>query len=147
MSFMAILMFTSLLCSSDVVAAVSCIDFNASPKLFSCVFGEGVFNDIVSIVLFNTVKGLQSKAFTKATPFIIIAQFIVLALVSIGIGAAYGLACSLIFKHFRFVTSTTSTETFLMVVMGVLSYFTTNGIIIMGVEMSGLIALLVYAIL
>jgi NhaP-type Na+/H+ or K+/H+ antiporter len=73
MPFMSLLMFTSLVCSSDVVAAVSIVDFHAAPKLYSCIFGEGITNDIVSIVLFNTVKGLQGKAFTSATSFIIIA--------------------------------------------------------------------------
>jgi len=147
MSFMAILMFTSLLCSSDVVAAVSIIDFSKAPKLYSCVFGEGVLNDIVSIVLFNTVKMLQKAKFTAATPFIIIAQFIVLALVSISIGAAYGFFTCLLFKHFRFFTSKAVNEKFMMFGIGLLSYFTSNGIIIMGVEMSGLISLLVFAII
>ena len=56
---MQLLLFTSLLCSSDVVAAVSIVSYEAQPKLFSCIFGEGVFNDIVSIILFNTVNSLQ----------------------------------------------------------------------------------------
>lgn len=55
---MQLLLFTSLLCSSDVVAAVSIVDYEAQPKLYSCIFGEGVFNDIISIVLFNTVSSL-----------------------------------------------------------------------------------------
>lgn len=55
---MQILLFTSLLCSSDVVAAVSIVDYNKQPKLYSCVFGEGCLNDIVSIILFNTVVRL-----------------------------------------------------------------------------------------
>ena len=54
------LLFTALLCSSDVVAAVSIVNYEAQPKLYSCIFGEGVFNDIVSIILFNTVNNLQS---------------------------------------------------------------------------------------
>ena len=52
------LLFTSLLCSSDVVAAVSIVNYEAQPKLYSCIFGEGVFNDIVSIIIFNTVMHL-----------------------------------------------------------------------------------------
>ena len=55
---MKMLLLTSLLCSSDVVAAVSIVSYEAQPKLFSCIFGEGVFNDIVSIILFNTVNSL-----------------------------------------------------------------------------------------
>lgn len=58
--FMNLLLFTSLLCSSDVVAAVSIVEYEAQPQLYSCIFGEGVVNDIVSIVLFNTVERLQS---------------------------------------------------------------------------------------
>ena len=55
---MQLLLLTSLLCSSDVVAAVSIVDYNAQPQLYSCIFGEGVVNDIVSIVLFNTIAAL-----------------------------------------------------------------------------------------
>ena len=62
----------SLLCSSDVIAAISMINYKDQPKLFSIVYGEGVFNDIVSIILFNTVQGLKNTKFTSGTPFIII---------------------------------------------------------------------------
>lgn len=55
---MQMLLITSLLCSSDVVAAVSIVDYAQQPKLFSCIFGEGVVNDIVSIILFNTLLNL-----------------------------------------------------------------------------------------
>ena len=53
-----ILSICSLLCSSDVIAAISMISYDDQPKLFSIVYGEGVFNDIVSIILFNTVQKL-----------------------------------------------------------------------------------------
>lgn len=68
---MRMLLFTALLCSSDVVAAVSIVSYEAQPKLYSCVFGEGVFNDIVSIILFNTVESLQGSSFYWYTPFLI----------------------------------------------------------------------------
>jgi len=38
-----------------VVAAISLINYDEQPKLFSIVFGEGIINDAVSIILFNTV--------------------------------------------------------------------------------------------
>jgi NhaP-type Na+/H+ or K+/H+ antiporter len=50
-----ILSVCSLLCSSDVIAAISMVSYKEQPKLFSIIYGEGVFNDIVSIILFNTV--------------------------------------------------------------------------------------------
>lgn len=62
-------------------------------------------------------------------------------------GAAYGISLTLAFKHMRFMTRDVKGETFLITAVGLLSYFTTHGIVILGVEMSGIIALLVYAII
>lgn len=52
MGIFEILSICSLLCSSDVIAAISMVSYSDQPKLFSIVYGEGVFNDIVSIILF-----------------------------------------------------------------------------------------------
>ena len=101
---MQILLFTALLCSSDVVAAVSIVNYEAQPKLYSCIFGEGVFNDIVSIILFNTVESLQGSSFYWYTPFLIIGQFLLLGLVSISVGLFFGILLALITKKFRFFT-------------------------------------------
>jgi NhaP-type Na+/H+ or K+/H+ antiporter len=68
----------SLLCSSDVIAAISMISFKDKPDMFSIVYGEGVANDIVSIIMFDTVQrifgggGEQKEVFSAATPFKII---------------------------------------------------------------------------
>jgi NhaP-type Na+/H+ or K+/H+ antiporter len=141
------MLFTSLLCSSDVVAAVSIVDYKAQPKLYSCIFGEGVFNDIVSIVLFNTVESLQGHPFTTSTPFIIIGQFISLGVVSVFVGVFYGFCTSLMFKHLRMLTLSAVTETFIIITFGFMTYFTANDIKILGLEMSGIIAMLTYAII
>jgi len=66
------LLFTSLLCSSDVVAAVSIISYKEQPKLYSCIFGEGIFNDSVSIILFNAVESVINEEPSVATPFIVL---------------------------------------------------------------------------
>ena len=55
LSTMEILLTCSLICSSDVVAAVAVVKYESQPKLFSVIFGEGISNDAVSIILFNTV--------------------------------------------------------------------------------------------
>ena len=54
---MEVFLMCSLLCSTDVIAAVSLINPAEQPKLFSLVFGEGITNDAVSIILFHTVVG------------------------------------------------------------------------------------------
>lgn len=141
------MLFTSLLCSSDVVSAVSIVDFEAQPKLYSCIFGEGVFNDIVSIVLFNVVESLQTASFTTALPFIILAQFIALAVVSVGFGVLFGFMTALMFKHFRFLTISAVIETFIMLAMGFISYNVAESTKILGLEMSGIISLLTTSII
>lgn len=72
LTIMQTMLFTALVCSSDVVAAVSIVDYTQQPKLYSCIFGEGVMNDAVSIILFNTVLNLQSVEFQAYTPFVIL---------------------------------------------------------------------------
>lgn len=47
-----IAMFAGIICSSDVVAPLTLIDNQKHPKLFSIVFGEGIVNDAMSIILF-----------------------------------------------------------------------------------------------
>ena len=42
----------SILCSSDIIAAVTIIKFDEQPKLFSIILGEGLFNDAVAIILY-----------------------------------------------------------------------------------------------
>jgi NhaP-type Na+/H+ or K+/H+ antiporter len=142
MSTMQILLFTALLCSSDVVAAVSIVDYTQQPKLYSCIFGEGVFNDIVSIILFNTVIQLQKSSFTAATPFEIIGEFFMLGIVSLSIGLVFGFLTSFIFKHCRFLRVNPIIETFLLFGFSMVSYFVSDLTVIAGIEMSGIISLL-----
>ena len=59
---MDVLLMCSLLCSSDVIAAVSMLSPKKQPKLFSLVFGEGIVNDGVSIILFNTVSDFAKSS-------------------------------------------------------------------------------------
>lgn len=41
------------MCASDAIAALTLINSAAYPKLFSIVFGEGLLNDAVAIILFD----------------------------------------------------------------------------------------------
>ena len=52
LSLIECMLMCSLLCSSDVIAAVSILKYEEYPKLYSLVFGEGITNDAVSIILF-----------------------------------------------------------------------------------------------
>lgn len=145
-TIMQMLLFTALLCSSDVVSAVSIVDYNKQPKLFSCIFGEGVVNDIVSIILFNTVLQLQSVTFQWFTPFIILGQFLMLGVISLTIGVLFGFFTSFVFKYASFIRINAITETFLLFSFSLSSYFISDSIKIAGIQMSGIISLLVCGI-
>ena len=137
---MECLLVSSLLCSSDVIAAISIIKFDEQPKLFSLVFGEGIVNDAVAIILFNTVSmytGDQTESFTGATPFKIIGNFLLLGVASLGIGLVFGLIGSFIFKKMRFLTVSAVKETLLIFCIGYLAYAVGEL-----AHMSGIIALL-----
>lgn len=125
-----------------MVAAVSIIDYESQPKLFSCIFGEGVFNDIVSIILFNTVLSLQGEEFTAGTPFKILVQFILLGVISLFIGIVCGLLTSLVFKHIRTLTVSAITETWIIFAFAMISYFSAELTHVMGLQMSGIISVL-----
>lgn len=51
----SILYFASTMCASDAIAAITLISSDKYPKLFSIVFGEGLINDAVAIILFHSV--------------------------------------------------------------------------------------------
>ena len=70
LSMMEILLMCSLICSSDVVAAIAVVKYEQQPKLFSVIFGEGITNDAVGIILFNTVMTYAGphSTFTGLTP-------------------------------------------------------------------------------
>ena len=144
LSLYYILLICSLLCSSDVIAAISMIDYKQQPKLFSSVYGEGVFNDIVSIILFNAVNKYFNKnsQFEWDTIFIIFIDFSKLASSSFLIGLFFGIMSSIIFKHMRFLAHSAITETLLLLIIGLISYFVSQAC-----NLSGIISLLTCGIL
>ena len=118
------LLMCSLLCSSDVIAAISLISYEQEPTLFSIVFGEGILNDAVSIILFNTVMKYTQKTsvITISTPFEIIKDFFSLGFGSVFIGVIFGLLSSYILKTFRAFSKNPVTETMMIFCFGYLSY-------------------------
>ena len=110
----------SLLCSSDVIAAISIIKYEEQPKLFSLVFGEGIVNDAVAIILFNTVSHVSEVS--VSTPLSIIGNFLTLGVGSIAIGIVCGLIASYFLKIMRFITVSSIKETLLIFCFGYIAY-------------------------
>jgi len=119
-----ILLMCSLLCSTDVVAAISIVKYKEQPKLFSMIFGEGIINDAVCIILFNTVILFTSPEYEISywTPLEISFSFVYLALMSLVVGTILGLLSSLMFKQFRIIAGNPIHETALLFLIGYLAY-------------------------
>ena len=54
-------MISSVLCATDTVACISLIKPEKYPILHSVLFGEGVINDAVAIILFRTIENIDIK--------------------------------------------------------------------------------------
>ena len=116
----------SLLCSTDVIAAISMLNPKKTPKLFSLVFGEGIVNDAVSIILFNTVNKFamnsEGSEFGAKAVGLITLDFILLGLISTIIGLLFGLSQSYLMKKARSLTRSTVAELCIIFATAYISY-------------------------
>jgi len=118
----------SLLCSSDVVAAISLISYDKQPNLFSIVFGEGITNDAVSIILFNTVHRYTTSdtEISLSTPIDIGKNFLGLGFKSLLIGVIFGLASAYLMAKYRAFSKNPVMESMMIFCFGYLSYVTSE---------------------
>lgn len=66
-----ILLFASVISATDAVAALAFVKEESDPKLFPILFGEGVVNDAVCIVLYQIIKGFLDSGARKINIYII----------------------------------------------------------------------------
>ena len=57
-----IMIYSATMSASDSVAALTMIKADQYPKLFSVVFGEGMINDAVAIIIFTSVGKMTSSS-------------------------------------------------------------------------------------
>jgi NhaP-type Na+/H+ or K+/H+ antiporter len=112
------------MCSSDVVAAISLVSYENDPALYSVVFGEGITNDAVSIILFTTVLKFTSggEKVDGSTPLKILKDFSILGFNSLLIGIVFALVSAYILKTFRIFSKNPVMETMLIFCFGYLAY-------------------------
>jgi len=97
-----ILLFASVISATDTIAALTFIHEDTEPKLFAILFGEGVVNDAVCIVLYRILREftLSGKEFTSGTPITMFGEFLNLAFFSFVVGLLIGCLCALMLKFF-----------------------------------------------
>ena len=88
-----ILLFASVISSTDAVCALSFVKEKYEPKLFSILFGEGVVNDAICIVLYQIIKKFTDKGdpFTPVTVGLMGAQMAYLFIVSLIVGVLFSM--------------------------------------------------------
>lgn len=131
------LIFGSTLSATDPVTILAI--FNSAkvdPKLYSIIFGESILNDAVSIVMYETLSRFHGEDIYLSSLFHGTGIFLFSFLVSMALGVAFGLACSLGLKHSHLATYP-QIESCLVALVAYTSYFFSNGL-----SMSGIVSLL-----
>ena len=97
-----ILLFASVISATDTIAALTFIHEDSEPKLFAILFGEGVVNDAVCIVLYRILREftLSGNEFTSGTPVMMFGKFLSLAFFSFIVGLCMGCICAYMLKYF-----------------------------------------------
>jgi NhaP-type Na+/H+ or K+/H+ antiporter len=108
------------------VAALTMIKPGEYPKLFSIVFGEGMINDAVAIILFRSVEVIfdekSHEPFNAEKAKEILLSFIGNLFYSFLIGVGSGLLCAFIFKKARFLMNNVVAEVMLSFFFGLFAY-------------------------
>ena len=134
------LLLASVLSATDTVAAITVVKESKYPRLHGVLFGEGVLNDAVSIVLFRTVEGMGDE-FGVAESFQMISSFLVTTLLSLAAGLGTGLLAAWVFKKNPNLKQHPEREIGIIILVGYLSY-----IISELVGLSGIMAIFCCAI-
>lgn len=119
------MIFSATICASDSVAALTMIKPEKYPKLFSVVFGEGMVNDAVSIIIFVSVGLLvvdEDEGDTGIIPLQLLWLFFKEFVLSIIVGFLIGLFTAWLFKMMRFLTDSCILETAIIIYMGYASF-------------------------
>jgi len=102
-SIKEILLFASVISATDTVAALTFIKEETEPKLFAILFGEGVINDAVCIVLYGIIREFTSsnEEFTSKTPLKMVGSFFSMFFFSFLIGGFVGIGSSVFLKKLK----------------------------------------------
>ena len=123
-----ILLFASVIASTDTVAAMTFIKEDQMPKLFSVLFGERVLNDAVCIVLYRILSkfDFEHSTFNVWTVLSIVGSFLMMFFFSCFIGVGNGLLCSFLLKILKTVHLSRVQETSLIIFFAFLTYLVTE---------------------
>jgi len=89
----------AIMTATDSVAVLSILDQETQPSTYSLVFGEGVLNDAISIVLFKTFTHIPATMGSLELCTTIFFQFAWYIVISTAVGVGSGLLCCLVIRR------------------------------------------------
>lgn len=107
LSWVEALLLSSVLSASDEVSALSLIRMSTHPRLGAIVFGEGIINSALSIVLFKTFLDLHQSGGSSVgiEGHLSVGRVMLEVAVQMGVSSFFGMSCGLIcsrlFRVFR----------------------------------------------
>ena len=118
-----VVLFSVIICATDSVAALTFINDNQEPKLHAILFGEGVINDVVCIVLYKIISS-QNKNVTLDLFEVsqTIATFFWTFSVSLLLGIAFGSMLCLFLRFFRQIKPNKEQEICIIFIFAMISY-------------------------
>lgn len=134
------LLLASVLSATDTVAAITVVKESKYPRLHNVLFGEGVLNDAVSIVLYRTVESV-GDSFGVWEGISLVWTFIITTIFSVGIGLGIGLLAAWVFKKNQSLQNHPEREIAIIILVGYLSYIISELI-----ELSGIMAIFCCAV-
>ncbi|XAR58482.1 hypothetical protein NMG60_11013887 [Bertholletia excelsa] len=112
----------AVLSATDSVCTLQVLDQDATPLLYSLVFGEGVVNDATSVVLFNAIQRFDLSHVSASIFLQFVGNLLSLFIASTLLGVSVGLLSAYIIKKLYFGRHSTDREVALMILMAYLSY-------------------------
>jgi sodium/hydrogen exchanger 8 len=137
----------AVLCGTDEVSALSLMPMHTFPRLGALIFGEGVLNDAISIVLFHVLMSNHSKAETDSTTslrhlaFKLILEVTNEVFLSFIIGVSCGLANARLLKSLTYLRHHPVHQTVLLLLFAYLAYTIAESM-----DVSGILTLFVAAV-
>jgi NhaP-type Na+/H+ or K+/H+ antiporter len=131
------LLLSAVLCATDSVAALAIVKETEFPTLNSILFGEGVVNDAVAILIFKSVEKMIEAGQEETDEDIIdtrgvsigskeilntVKDFFILTISSLALGIAVGLISAFVFKQIKSLQHHPVLEIFLILLFGYSSY-------------------------
>jgi len=112
----------AILSATDSVCTLQVLNQDETPLLYSLVFGEGVVNDAMSVVLFNAIQKFDISHVSSGIVWQFLGNFMTLFITSTLLGILIGLLSAFIIKKLYFGRHSTDREVALMALMAYLSY-------------------------